>query len=75
MRSLNDLKQELINCLAEMDLGKMCSIDLLNVAHILRELSEMERVDYTNRLFEKMSDDAANGFGGCIARKGETGNG
>lgn len=60
--------------MTDMDLEKMCTIDLLNVAHILRELSEMERADYTNRLFEKMSDDAANGFGGCIAYKKEDGN-
>lgn len=75
MKTITDLKQELIDCLTDMDLEKMCTIDLLNVAHILRELSEMERVDYTNRLFEKMSDDAANEFGGCIARKGGTVNG
>lgn len=54
MNTYNDMKQKFIDHMMTLDYDKMNTMDLANVALILKTLYETEKEDYMSKLLDKM---------------------
>lgn len=60
MNTYNDMKQRFVDHMMTVDYDKMNTMDLANVALILKTLYETEKEDYMSKLLDKMG-----GFNYC----------
>lgn len=74
MNTYNDVKQKFIDHMMTVDYDKMCTMDLANVALILKTLYETEKEDYMSKLLDKMGGYAPT-FGCVTATSEVTDNG
>lgn len=74
MNTYNDFKQKFIDHMMTVDYDKMNTMDLANVALILKTLYETEKEDYMSKLLDKMGSYAPT-FGCVTAAPEVTDNG
>lgn len=56
MNTYHDVKQKLIDHMMTLDFDKMCTMDLVNVSHTIKDIHETEKADYVEKLLDKMGN-------------------
>lgn len=74
MNTYNDVKQKFIDHMMVVDYDKMCTMDLANVALVLKTLYETEKEDYMSKLLDKVGSNVPT-FGRVTAAPEVTDNG
>lgn len=73
MNTYSDVKQKFIDHMMTVDFDKMTTMDLANVALIIKTICDTEKEDYMGKLLDKMGSFAPS-FG-CATMAEVTGNG